>query len=184
MKISKMRIAITILGVLIGLGLSFLLPYNSAEKNLATIYYQSYSDFYMEYKNYVDRLSKDDESANNLEKASRLESILNSIRMFKIAQQTSFRNTLLFEKVLKEEIWEKNLTDLILVLETSREAIESKELINNREFILVNEDLLESIEPETLGYNTETKSYEVSLKEGSEEKIIIAIKRLKDILKK
>lgn len=184
MKITKIGVAMIIFGVLIGLGLNLLLPYNNAEKNMATVYYQSYSDFYMEYRKYVSELSIADDSEHTVEAASisRLESALNSIKIFRIAQQTSFRDTVLFERVLKEEIWEENLADLIWVLQASKDLIESNEVSNRKELILASGDLLEVIEPETLGYNSETKVYEVSLKEGSAEKITSTIERLADIL--
>lgn len=159
------------------------MPFNNAENNLGTVYYQSYNFFKTEFKNYVNELSKNEDGEHTIEittAAAKLEGTIYSSWLFQIAQQTTFRNTIFSERVLKDDAWTKNnnLTKLIGVLEVSRSVFQSEEINDQDEFIQANKDILEAIEPEILGFDSGKKTYEVTLKEGSSEKLEAAIKKL------
>lgn len=150
-------------------------PYNGVELNAGTIYYQSYSQLYVNIKKYVRMLENyyDTEDKIYLEHAViKLDGMRDNLRIFKLADQIDFRNTFINEKLVKTDFLSENLSPLRDVYYYSWDVLNSfieedglkKEVF--QDFLQYNQLILKGLTPEGLGFYKETKEFKITLNES------------------
>lgn len=167
-------------------------PYNNVELNAGTIYYQSYTNLYLNVKQYVDMLEgyKETKDEMYLEQAMvKLDAIRDSIWIFRLANQMDFRNTYINEKVAKTDFLHlENLMRLETSYYESRNLFEQsieEDVIDDKIFddiIHYNQLILRGLQTEDVGYNSETKEFRVVIDDSKRPLLEEGIYGLQEIL--
>lgn len=184
---------ILILILLILLSFVYLKPYNSLEFNAATIYYQSYLQFYNNLDEYVELLEKYNNSKDNtyLEYALiELENIKDNLRIFKLASQIDYRDTIINQKVVKSDIFSlKTLEDIQISLEISqnmlRQYLEDSALRDAtfEDLVYYNQLIRDGLYADSIGYDEQKKEFAVHIDNGNLSILEEAFLGLKEISK-
>jgi hypothetical protein len=172
---TKVIIAVVVL-VLVSTAFLVFRPYSSAEKNSATVYYQSYSQLQASIGQYVGMLENYHSTEDDvyLENAMvRLDNIRDNINIFTIVDNINFRNTYVNEKVVQTDlITERYLQDLKTHYSNSssvlEQYLEDKRIGDTsfEDFLHFNQLIFNGLTTEELGYHTDTKEYRVVLDEN------------------
>ena len=167
-------------------------PYNNVELNAATIYYQSYTNLHLNVKQYAHMLEGYNETKDEiyLEQAIiKLDSIRDSIWIFRLANQMDFRNTYINEKVVKTDFLHlKNLMRLETSYYESRNLFErsiEEDVLDDKIFediVHYNQLILSGLQTEDIGYNPETKEFRVVIDDSKRPLLEEGIDGLQEIL--
>ncbi len=183
---------ILILVLLILLAFVYLRPYNSLEFSAATIYCQSYSQFYSNLDYYVELLEKYDDSKDKiyLERALiKLESIKDNLRIFKLASQIDYRNTIINQKVVKSDIFSgETFENIQISLEISQNTL-SQYLTDDtsratfEDFVYYNQHMRDGLYADSIGYDEQKKEFIVHIDNSNLAILEKALLGLKEITK-
>lgn len=170
----------------------FMKPYNNVELNAGTIYYQSYTNLYLNVKQYVDMLETYNETKDEkyLEQAMvKLDSIRDSLWIFRLANQMDFRNTYINEKVVKTDFLHlENLMRLEDSYHKSRNLFDQsieKDVLDHKIFediIHYNQLILSGLQTGDVGYNSRTKEFRVVIDDSKRHLLEEGIYGLEEIL--
>ncbi len=164
-------------------------PYNNVETNAAVIYYQSYilmkkniSQYASTLENYIS--TKDEKY---IDKAiSEIDGIKDLIIIFRIANQSEYRNTFINQRVKKTPYFVENrLDDIELVFEYSENYLLNYK--DNKSFNLedikymkdCSKEVYNALNSAEVGYNEETKEYLVVLNKEKEGNLIQSVEKIK-----
>ncbi len=187
-------IVVILLGLLLPAKM-FFEPYNSVERNAGTIYYQSYSQAYVNVRQYVRMLENYNDTKNKkyLEHALiKLDAIRDNLTIFRLANQMDFRNTYINEKVVKTDFLtlNNNLYHLGNNYHYSKQVLESFLKGNKlddktfKDFLHYNQLILTGLTTEDVGYNSDTKEFRVVLDDSKRPLLEEGLAGLKEIVEK
>ncbi len=187
---------IIILLVLILL-LSFLFyvrPYNSAEYNLATVYYMNYNYLLADTNDYVRLLNQYEIDKNevHIEKALvKLDTILKDLQIFRICLMTNYRETIINQKLIKPELFSLEiLNKLEMIYQSSIDFLAENLKQKNFDdkifegFVTCNLMIAKAMEPEKIGYYEDEKEFIIKLLDDDNTNMINGLNKLEEIIEK
>ncbi len=165
------RLPIIVVVALLASFAFYVRPYNSAEFNAATAYYQSYSQFYSSVNQYVELLEEYDATKDiiYLEKALiKLDNVRDNLRMFRLTSQTDFRDTVINQKVVKSTVFSLDTLNAIAASYEDSQVILDRYIAANafdvtglKDFIHYHNLMLNGLKADNVGYDVTKKEFAV-----------------------